>query len=78
MADPLGYKACRVFRQPISNAIKYLITRSKIIQNQSVSVIRRSTGIRSHASESHYDHTQSTHLASIASLARFVIIDFSA
>jgi hypothetical protein len=33
MVDPLGYKACRAVRQPISHQIKYLITRSKNIPN---------------------------------------------
>jgi hypothetical protein len=34
--DPLDCKACKAIRQPISHQINYLITRSKIIQNQSV------------------------------------------
>jgi hypothetical protein len=36
MVNPLGCKACRSIRRPISDQINYLITRSKIIQNQSV------------------------------------------
>jgi hypothetical protein len=36
MVDPLSCRACRAIRFPISHQIKYLITRSQIIQNQSV------------------------------------------
>jgi hypothetical protein len=36
IVDPPGCKACRAIRQPISHQINYLITRSKIIQTQSV------------------------------------------
>jgi hypothetical protein len=64
-----------------------LVTPVRIGVFRQFAVIRRFTVIGSYTSESYYRsyiymyiyiYTQPTHLASIASLVRFVIIDFSA
>jgi hypothetical protein len=79
VVDPPCFTASRPLRWPITHPIKYLITRSKIIQKP-VSLLL--SGVSSGSSltplNTTIDHTQSTHLASIVSLARYVVIDFSA
>jgi hypothetical protein len=77
--DPLGCKSCRTIRQPISPSNQIL---DHSIQNHPKPVSFLSTGVSSGSSLTPLNptitHTQSPHLASIASLARFVTIDFSA
>jgi hypothetical protein len=79
IVDPLGCKACRAIRQPISPS-SHILDHS--IQNHPQPVSFLSSGVSSESSLTPLNptitHTQSPHLASIASLARFVIIDFSA
>jgi hypothetical protein len=79
IVDPLGCKACRAIRQPI---IPSKQIQDHSIQNHPKPVIFLSSGVslesRLTPLNPSITHTQSPHLASIASLARFVIIDFSA
>jgi hypothetical protein len=76
---PLGCKACRAIRHLISPSNQIL---DHSIQNHPKPVSFLSSGISSESSLTPLNptitHTQSPHLALIASLARFVIIDFSA
>jgi hypothetical protein len=80
IVDHLGCKACRAIRQPnqpIQSDTGSLDPKSS--KTSQFSVIRRFIGIESHASESYYhSYTVATSGVAIASLARFVIIDFSA
>jgi hypothetical protein len=79
IVDPLGCKACRDIRQPISPSNQI---QDHAIQNHPKTVSFLSSGVSSESSLTPVNptitHTQSQHLASIASLARSVIIDFSA
>jgi hypothetical protein len=79
IVDPLGSKACRAIRQPISPSTQI---QDHSIQNRPKPVSFLSSGVSSESSLTPLNptttHTQSPHLAFIASLARFVIIDFSA
>jgi hypothetical protein len=79
IVDPLGCKACRAIRQPISPSIQI---QDHSIQNHPKPVSFLSAGVSSGSSLTPLNptitHTQSPHLAFIASLAIFVIIDFSA
>jgi hypothetical protein len=76
---PLGCKAYRAIRQPISPSNQIL---DHSIQNHPKPVSFLSSGASLGSSLTPLNptitHTQSPHLASIASLARFVIIDLSA
>jgi hypothetical protein len=79
IVDPLGCKASRAIRQPIGSSNQIL---DHSIQNHPKPVSFLSSGVSSGSSLTPMNptstHTQSPHLASIASLARFVIINFSA
>jgi hypothetical protein len=79
IVDPLGCKACRAIRQPISPSTP---VQDHSIQNIPKPVSFLSSGVSSGSSLTPLNltitQTQSPHLAFIASLARFVIIDFSA
>jgi hypothetical protein len=79
IVDPLGCKALRALRQPISPSNQI---QDDSIQNHPKPVSFLSSGVSSESSlmplNPTITHTQSPHLVSIALLARFVIIDFSA
>jgi hypothetical protein len=79
MVDPLGCKASRAIRQPISPSTP---VQDRSIQNHPKPVSFLSSGVSSGSSLTPLNptitYTQSPDLAFIASLARFVIIDFSA
>jgi hypothetical protein len=77
MVDPLGCKSCKAIRQPITPSNQLL---DHSIQNHPKPVSFLSSGVSSESSLTPLNptitHTQSPYLASIASLARFVKIDF--
>jgi hypothetical protein len=79
IVDPLGCKACRAIRQQISRSNQI---QDHSIQNHPKPVSFLSSGVSSGSGLTPLNptitHTQSPHLASIASLERFVIINFSA
>jgi hypothetical protein len=78
IVDPAGYTACKAPRQPISPSNQIL---DHSIQNHPQPVSFLLSGVSSGSSPTPLNptitHAQSPHLASIASLAGFVIIDFS-
>jgi hypothetical protein len=79
IVNPLGCKACRAIHQPISPSNQIL---DHSIQNRPKPVSFLSSGVSSESSLTPLNptitHTQSPHLASIASLAGLVKNDFSA
>jgi hypothetical protein len=79
IVDPLGCTACRAIRQRISPSTQI---QDHSIQNHPKPVSFLSSGVSSESSLTPLNptitHTQSPQLASIASLGRFVIIEFSA
>jgi hypothetical protein len=54
IVDPPCPNACRALHQPIGYPLRCFVTRAKTSETSQFSVIRRSTGIRSHPSESCY------------------------
>jgi hypothetical protein len=79
IVDPLGCKTCRAIRRPISPSNQIL---DHSIHNHPKPVSFLSSGVSSESGLTPLNptitYTQSPHLAFIASLARFVIINFSA